>query len=56
MQKKHTSAVAYMIQLTFVYILYSLHIVCMYKKHRKTVSVSYLYRFSIVCTLFVFYV
>ena len=32
--KKHRSAAAYiMIQLTFVYILYSLHIVCIYKTH-----------------------
>ena len=51
--KKHTSAAAYMIQLTFVYILYSLYIVCMYKKHTKVVSVSLLYKFCIVCTLFV---
>ena len=36
-----------------VQILYSLYIVCMYKKHTKTVSVSYLYRFCKVCTLFV---
>ena len=32
-----------MIQLTFVYILYSLYVVCIYKKHTKTVSVSQLY-------------
>ena len=51
--KKHTSAAAYMIRLTFVYILYSLYIVCMYKKHTKVVSVSLLYKFCIVCTLFV---
>ena len=42
-----------MIQLTFVYILYSLQFVCLYKKHTKVVSVSQLYRFCIVCTLFV---
>ena len=52
--KKHTSAAAYMIRLTFVYILYSLYIVCMYKKHTKVVSVSLLYKFCIVCTLFVY--
>ena len=51
--KKHTSAAAHMIQLTFVYILYSLYIVCMFKKHMKAVSVSLLYRFCIVCTLHV---
>ena len=50
--KKHTSA-AHMIQLKFFYILYSLYIVCIYKKHTKVVSVSLLYRFCIVCTLFV---
>ena len=37
---KHTLAGAYMILLTFVYILYSLYIVCMYEKYTKTVSVS----------------
>ena len=42
-----------MIRLTFAYILYSLHIVCIYKKHTKAVSVSQLYRFCMVCTLFV---
>ena len=42
-----------MIRLTFVYILYSLLIVCMYKKHTKVISVSLLYKFCIVCTLFV---
>ena len=42
-----------MIRLTFVYILYSLHIVCIYKEHTKAVSVSWLYRFCMVCTLFV---
>ena len=42
---------AYMIRLTFVYILYSQFvIVCMYKKHTKVVSVSQLYRFCIVCS------
>ena len=51
--KKHTSAQAYMIPLTFAYILYSLYIVCMYKKHTKVVSVSLLYKFCIVYTLFV---
>ena len=38
--QKHTTAVAYMIRLTFVYILYSLYIVRIYKKHTKAVSVS----------------
>ena len=38
--KKHTPAAAYMIRLTFVHILYSLYIVCMYKKHTKATSVS----------------
>ena len=33
-------------------ILSSLYIICMYKKHAKVVSVSQLYRFCIVCTLF----
>ena len=42
-----------MIRLTFVFILYSLYIACMYKKHTKAVSVSYLNRFCLVCTLFV---
>ena len=66
-----------MIQLTFVYILYSLYIVCMYKKyaklfqlascivfnslyiicmykkHTKAILVSQLYRYCILCTLFV---
>ena len=39
---KHTSAGAYMIRLpvSFVYILYSLLIVCMYKKHTKAISVT----------------
>ena len=37
---KHTSAGVYMIRLTFVYILYSLYIVCMYKKHINVVSVT----------------
>ena len=32
---------AYMTRLTFVYVLYSLYIVCMYKKHSKAVSFSY---------------
>ena len=35
----NTSAGAYMTRLTFVYILYSLYIVCMYNKHTKAVSV-----------------
>ena len=49
--EKHTSEAAYMIRLTFVYILYSQFvIVCMYKKHTKVVSVSQLYRFCIVCS------
>ena len=43
--KKHTAAAAYMIWLTFVYILYSLYIVFMYKKHAKALSVSLLCRF-----------
>ena len=51
--KKHTSAAACVTRLTFVYILYSLNIVCMYKKHTKVVSVSLLCKFCIVCTLFV---
>ena len=38
--QKHTSAAAYLIRLTFVYILYSLYYVCMYKKHTKAISVS----------------
>ena len=50
---KSISAAAYMIQLTFVYFLCSLYIVYMYKKHTKTISVSQLYRFCIVGTLFV---
>ena len=50
---KSKSAAAYMIQLTFVYFLCSLYIVYMYKKHTKTISVSQLYRFCIVGTLFV---
>ena len=33
--KKHTSAAAYMIQLTFANVLYSLYIVCMHKKIYK---------------------
>ena len=36
-QKKHAPASAYMIQLIFEYILYSLYIVFMYKKHAKEV-------------------
>ena len=49
--EKHTSEAAYMIRLTFVYILYSQFvIVCMYNKHTKVVSVSQLYRFCIVCS------
>ena len=49
--EKHTSEAAYIIRLTFVYILYSQFvIVCMYKKHTKVVSVSQLYRFCIVCS------
>ena len=36
--KKHTSVAEYMIQLTFVYVLYSLCIVSVYKKHTKAVS------------------
>ena len=38
--KKHTSTAAYMIQLAFVYILYSLYIVWMHKKHTNAVLVS----------------
>ena len=43
---------AYMTRLTFVYVLYSLYIVCMYKKHSKAVSFSYsqFSRFCIVCS------
>ena len=37
--KKHTSA-AYMIELTFVNVLYSLYIVCMHKKYTNATSVS----------------
>ena len=51
--KNHTSA-AYMIQLTFVFILYGLYISYIYKKRRKAVSLSFLYFFCIVFTLFVF--
>lgn len=52
--KKHSLAAIYIILLLFIYILYSLSIVFIYKKHAKTVLVSQLYRFCIVCTLFVF--
>ena len=38
--KKHTSAAAYMIELTFVNVLYSLHIGCMHKKYTNATSVS----------------
>ena len=51
--KNDESAEAYMIPLTFVYILYSLYIVFMYKNHAKAVSFSLLYVFCIVCTLLV---
>ena len=40
-----TYIAAYMIQLTFVYISYSSHIFCIYKKHTKAVSVRQLYSF-----------
>ena len=30
-----------MIQLTFVYILYSLYILCMYRKYTKAISIKY---------------
>ena len=43
MQKTYIAV--YMIQLTFVYILYSSYIFCMYKKYTKAVSVSQLYSF-----------
>ena len=33
-------------------VLYNMYIICMYKKHTKTFSVSQLSRFWIVCTLF----
>ena len=52
--KNHTSAAAYMIQLTFVFILYGLYISYIYKRRRKAVSLSFLYKFCIVFTLFVF--
>ena len=50
-QKKHTSVAT--LPLTFVYILYSLHIVFIYKKPTRAVSVSQLYRFCIACASFV---
>ena len=45
-----------MIQLTSVYILYSLCIVCMYKRHTKAVSglASFIGFVKLVYTLFVF--
>ena len=42
-----------MIWLTFIYILYRLYLVCIYKKHEKAISVSLLYRLCIFFTLFV---
>ena len=38
--KKHTSLATSMSQLTFIHILYSLYIVCMYNKHTEAISVS----------------
>ena len=51
--KKHTSAAAYMIQLTFANVLYSLYIVCMHKKiykcHLSQPVVQVLYGLYIFC-------